>query len=360
MGLRKFFDDLHPHFAKGGKYEKYYPIYEMIETGIFTPRTTTTMAPHIRDYVDTKRVMSWVVLATLPAILFALWNTGFQANQALASVGASDIGGWRAWVMDLFGVSYNADSIGASMFLGALYFLPIYLVTLIVGGIIEVFVAVVRGHEVTEGFLVTSMLYTLTLPATIPLWQVALGIAFGVIIGKEVFGGQGKNFMNPALTGRAFLYFAYPAQISGNAVWVPVDGYTGATALGRYAEGGAETLNLDWWNAFYGIMQGSMGETSTLAILIGGMFLLITRIANWRLVAGCILGTVVFAELFNAIGSETNPMFQMEWYWHMVIGGYAFGLFFMVTEPVSGAMTNKGSLDVWFPNRCNGCSNPCC
>lgn len=342
MGLRKFFDDLHPLFVKGGKYEKYYPIFEMVETLVYTPRTVTNMAPHIRDYVDTKRVMSWVVLATLPCVLFALWNTGHQANQALASIGATDIGGWRAWVMDLFGVSYNADSIGASMFLGALYFLPIYIVTLAVGGFVEVAFAIIRGHEVTEGFLVTSMLYTLTLPATIPLWQVALGIAFGVIIGKEVFGGQGKNFMNPALTGRAFLYFAYPAQISGNAVWVPVDGYTGATALGRYAEGGIASMDLSWTDAFFGFMQGSMGETSAFAILLGGLFLLITRIANWRLVAGCILGTVITAELFNLVGSDTNPMFQMEWYWHMVIGGYAFGLFFMVTEPVSASMTNKG------------------
>lgn len=342
MGLRQYFDSKHHLFAKGGKYEKYYPIFEMVETLVYTPRTVTTMAPHIRDYVDTKRVMSWVVLATLPAVLFALWNTGYQANMALASVGATDIGGWRAWVMELLGVAYNADSLGANMFLGALYFLPIYIVTLAVGGVVEVLFAVIRGHEVTEGFLVTSMLYTLTLPATIPLWQVGLGIAFGVVIGKEVFGGQGKNFMNPALTGRAFLYFAYPAQISGNAVWVPVDGYTGATALGRYADGGADALGLTWTDAFYGFMQGSMGETSAFAILLGGLFLMATRIANWRLVAGCVFGTILTAELLNMVGSDTNPMFNMEWYWHMVIGGYAFGLFFMVTEPVSGAMTNKG------------------
>jgi Na+-transporting NADH:ubiquinone oxidoreductase subunit B len=223
--------------------------------------------------------------------------------------------------------------------------LPIYITTLVAGGLFEVIFATVRKHEVNEGFLVSSMLYTLILPATTPLWQVALGIIFGVVIGKEVFGGTGKNFLNPALTGRAFLYFAYPAQLSGDAVWVPVDGFTGATALAVSAADGFQELavrGMTWWDSFVGVVPGSLGETSTLAAALGLIFLLATKIANYRMVVGCLGGMIAFSLLLNAIGSETNPMFAMPWYWHLVLGGYAFGLVFMVTEPVSGAHTNMG------------------
>ena len=226
-----------------------------------------------------------------------------------------------------------------------MYFLPIYIVTLAVGGACEVAFAVIRGHEVNEGFFVTSILYALILPATTPLWQVALGIIFGVVIGKEIFGGTGKNVLNPALVGRAFLYFAYPAQMSGDAVWVPVDGFTGATALGVTASQGVQalsTIDLSWWDAFFGVMDGCIGETSTLACLLGCIFLVYTKIANYRLIAGCLIGTVIMSAVFNVIGSDTNPMFAMPFYWHIVLGGYAFGLVYMVTEPVSAAHTNMG------------------
>ena len=213
------------------------------------------------------------------------------------------------------------------------------------GGLFEVIFATVRKHEVNEGFLVSSMLYALIVPATTPLWQVALGIIFGVVIGKEVFGGTGKNFLNPALTGRAFLYFAYPAQLSGDSVWVPVDGFTGATALAVSASDGFQELaarGMTWWDSFLGFIPGSMGETSTLACLLGLVFLLATKIANYRMVVGCLAGMIGFSLLLNWIGSDTNPMFALPWYWHLVLGGYAFGLVFMVTEPVSGAHTNMG------------------
>ena len=202
------------------------------------------------------------------------------------------------------------------------------------------------NRELTDkGFLVTSMLYTLILPASTPLWQVALGIIFGVVIGKEVFGGTGKNFLNPALVGRAFLYFAYPAQMSGDTVWTPVDGFSGATALSVSASDGFAALperGITWMDAFIGTIQGCLGETSTIACLIGLAFLLVTKIANWRLVAGCLLGMIAFSTLLNLIGSDSNPMFAMPWYWHLVVGGYAFGLVFMVTEPVSASHTNAG------------------
>ncbi|WP_170785628.1 NADH:ubiquinone reductase (Na(+)-transporting) subunit B [Ruegeria lacuscaerulensis] len=345
MGLRSFFDRIEPNFTKGGKYEKYFPIYEMVESFIYTPKTVTTVAPHARSYVDMKRIMTYVVIATIPCILWGMWNTGYQANSAIATLGPDAATGWRIALLQMFGISLDPSSLFANVLHGLLYFLPIYITTLVAGGIFEVIFATVRGHEVNEGFLVTSMLYTLILPASTPLWQVALGIIFGVVIGKEVFGGTGKNFLNPALVGRAFLYFAYPAQMSGDSVWTPVDGFSGATALGITAAEGVQALAADgitWANAFFGTIQGSFGETSALACMIGLAFLLTTKIANYRLILGCLAGTIGFSLLLNLIGSDTNPMFAMPWYWHIVLGGYAFGLAFMVTEPVSASHTNMG------------------
>lgn len=342
MGLRAFFDRIEPHFEKGGKYERFFPVYEMVESFIYTPKTVTKAAPHVRSYVDMKRIMTYVVISTIPCILFGLYNTGLQANTAIVELGES---GWRAALLDYLGIGFDPNSVIGNMAHGALFFLPIYITTLVAGGLWEVLFATVRRHEVNEGFLVTSMLYTLIMPASAPLWQVALGISFGVVIGKEVFGGTGKNFLNPALVGRAFLYFAYPAQMSGDTIWTPVDGFSGATALSVSASQGHHELihyGVTWMNAFVGTIQGCLGETSTIACLIGLAFLLVTKIANWRMVAGCLSGMILFSALLNFIGSDTNPMFAMPWYWHLVIGGYAFGLVFMVTEPVSGSHTNAG------------------
>ena len=342
MSLRSFFDRIEPHFHKGGKWERYFPLYEMVESFIYTPKTVTTMAPHARAHIDMKRIMTYVVIATIPCILFGWYNTGYQVNSAIAIHGES---GWRAAIISFLGVGFDPGNLLGNMFHGALYFFPIYITTLVAGGFWEVVFATVRRHEVNEGFLVTSMLYTLIMPPDVPLWQVALGISFGVVIGKEVFGGTGKNFLNPALVGRAFLYFAYPAQMSGDAIWTPVDGFSGATALAISASDGYQTLSsqgITWMDAFVGTIQGCLGETSTIACLIGLAFLLITKIANWRLIVGCLAGMIGFSLLLNAIGSDTNPMFAMPWYWHLVIGGYAFGLAFMVTEPVSASHTNLG------------------
>ncbi|MEM9839528.1 MAG: NADH:ubiquinone reductase (Na(+)-transporting) subunit B, partial [Pseudomonadota bacterium] len=326
MGIRTFFDRIEPQFTAGGKWERYFPIYEMVESFLYTPKTVTTVAPHARSHIDMKRIMTYVVIATVPAILVGLYNVGLQTNTAIATYGPS---GWRAGLIDLVGIGFNPANPFANFAHGLLYFLPIYITTLVAGGICEVVFATIRKHEVNEGFLVTSMLYTLILPASTPLWQVALGIMFGVVIGKEVFGGTGKNFLNPALTGRAFLYFAYPAYMSGDTIWTPVDGFSGATALSVSASDGYQALSeqgVSWMNAFVGTIQGCIGETSALACFIGLAFLLATKIANYRMVAGCLLGMIGFTLLLNAIGSDTNPMFAMPWYWHLVIGGYAFGL----------------------------------
>jgi len=341
--IRNYLDSIHPHFAKGGQYEKYYAIYEMVDTFLYTPKDVTAGSTHVRDAIDLKRIMTYVFIAALPCVIMAMWNTGHLANAAMADLGLTSLDSWRGLVTNMVG--YNPDSILACMVHGAMYYVPIYLVTLVVGGIWEVIFAVVRGHEVNEGFFVTSMLYSLILPATTPLWQVALGITFGVVIGKEVFGGTGKNFLNPALTGRAFLFFAYPAQMSGDAIWTAVDGFSGATALGMAASGGIDAVmasGITWMDAFVGTMQGSIGETSTIACLIGACFLLYTRIASYRIMLGVLAGMIVTSTLFNFIGSDTNPMFAMPWHWHLVLGGFAFGAVYMATDPVSSAMTNTG------------------
>jgi Na+-transporting NADH:ubiquinone oxidoreductase subunit B len=343
--LRRWLDRIHPLFAKGGPYEKYYAIYEMVDTFMYTPPDVTRTAPHVRDGIDLKRVMSYVVIATVPCILMAFWNTGYQTHLAMQELGVSQAPGWRAVALGLVGAGYDPSSLWDNMWHGFLYFLPIYVVTLAAGGFWEVVFAGVRNHEINEGFLVTSMLYALTLPASTPLWQVALGISFGVVIGKEVFGGTGKNFLNPALTGRAFLYFAYPAQMSGDAVWTPVDGFTGATALGAGALGGMQAIadtGVTWLDAFFGVIQGSIGETSTLGCLIGAAFLIYTRVASYRIIFGVFIGMVVMTLILNVVGSDTNPMFAMPWYWHLVLGGFAFGMVYMATDPVSAAMTDTG------------------
>ena len=345
MSLRSYFSSIEPHFEKGGKFQKYYPIFEMIETIFFTSNTVTKVAPHARSFVDMKRIMTYVVISTIPCVLWALYNTGFQTNTALSTLNINEIAGWRIYLLQLTGLGIDPASIVSNVSHGLLYFLPIYITTLVAGGICEVVFATIRGHEVNEGFLVSSMLFALTLPASTPLWQVALGIAFGVVVAKEVFGGTGKNFLNPALTGRAFLYFAYPAYMSGDSIWTPVDGFSGATSLGLSASEGYESLSnygITWTDAFLGTIQGSLGETSTLAIAIGLCFLLLTKIANYRMIVGCLFGMIAFSSFLNWVGSDTNPMFSMPWYWHLVIGSYAFGLVFMVTEPVSGSHTNLG------------------
>ncbi|MEN9897854.1 MAG: hypothetical protein RLZZ66_1503 [Pseudomonadota bacterium] len=342
MSARQFLDNLEPHFTKGGKLERYYGLYEMVDTFIYTPADVTRGKTHIRDGIDLKRTMTFVVIATFFCVMMAMYNTGYQANLAMEALGTSTIDNWRSLPMTIFG--YSTMNPFSNIAHGALYFLPIYIVTLAVGGIWEVLFATVRGHEVNEGFLVSSMLYTLIMPPDMPLWQVALGISFGIVIGKEVFGGTGKNFLNPALTGRAFLYFAYPASISGDSVWVAVDGYTAATPLGLAADGGlnAVTQHYSWIQTFLGFEPGCLGETSVLAIMIGAAFLLYTRVASYRIMGGVFAGMVATSLLFNMVGSDTNQMFAFPWYWHLTVGGFAFGMVYMATDPVSAAMTNSG------------------
>ncbi|MCX2976340.1 NADH:ubiquinone reductase (Na(+)-transporting) subunit B [Candidatus Marimicrobium litorale] len=343
MSLRKILDDIEPHFLEGGRFQKLFAVYEVFDTFLYAPASVTHATAHVRDGIDLKRIMITVWLAAFPAMFYGMYNLGFQATDVMPADYA--VAGWRGWLISLFG-GYDGSNIWHCLWYGAVFFLPIYMVTFLVGISWEILFASKRGHEVNEGFFVTSILFALTCPPDIPLWQVALGISFGVVIGKEIFGGTGKNFLNPALTGRAFLYFAYPAQLSGDAVWVAVDGYTGATALSVVASEGMAALREQWtWTeAFVGAVPGSIGETSTLAIFIGGILLLLTRVASWRIISGVFLGMVILSSLLNTVESS-NPAFAMPWYWHLVTGGFAFGMVFMATDPVSSSMTNAGK---WF------------
>lgn len=346
MALRQFFDRIEHHFTQGGRWQRWYPLYEAVDTFFYRPASVTQSTAHVRDGVDLKRIMITVWLCALPAVFFGMWNIGYQANKIFA-VSQDFLAQQEGWRFALIGAlaGFDPNSLWDNLIQGAAYFLPVYLTTFIVGGFWEVLFASIRRHEVNEGFFVTSILFALTLPPSIPLWQVALGISFGVVIGKEVFGGTGKNFLNPALVGRAFLFFAYPAQMSGDAVWTSVDGYVGATTLSTAAVGGVSQVvanGLTWWDAFIGLEHGSMGETSVLAIALGGAVLLLTKIASWRIMGAVFLGMVLTSWLFNSIGSATNPLFAMPWYWHLVAGGFAFGMVFMATDPVSAAMTNVG------------------
>ncbi len=346
MGLRKILDSLEPHFHKGGKYEKWYALYEAVDTIFYSPSSVTKTGAHVRDGIDLKRVMITVWLAAFPAMFYGMYNLGFQANTAMAAMGLTQVGDWHGPFISLL-AGHDPSSIWDCFWYGAVFFVPIYMVTFIVGGFWEVLFSMVRGHEINEGFFVTSILYALICPPDLPLWMVALGISFGVVIGKEIFGGTGKNFLNPALTGRAFVFFAYPAAMSGDTVWTAVDGFTGATALSVAASDGMAALQNQFslMDAFIGRMPGSVGEVSTLAILLGAVVLLVMRIASWRIMLGVMLGMVALSTLFNSIESS-NPMFAMPWYWHAVLGGFAFGMVFMATDPVSASMTDTGKL--WF------------
>ena len=344
--LRDLHDKIEPLFEKGGKLEKFYPAWEAHDTAMFTPGSVARTAPHVRDGMDNKRLMITVVVALVPCILFALYNTGHQALYAITQ-GAAPLDDWRMALWSFAGLGYEPDYPPHCVIFGALYFLPILITVFAVGGLIEVGGAIIRGHEVNEGFLVTGMLLPLTLPPTIPLWMVGMGMAFGLIFGKEIFGGVGMNFLNPALTARAFLFFAYPAWMSGDAPWIAadfanVDSFTGATWLAQAAATPGALDAASWSKAFWGLVPGSMGETSAFCALLGLGILLVTRIASWQTVSGVIVGTLVLASFLNAVGSDTNPMFSVPFHWHVVLGGWMFGMVFMATDPVSSSYTDSG------------------
>ena len=344
--LRALLDKQARLFEKGGKLEKLYPLYEANDSFLFTPGHVTAGASHVRDGLDVKRLMMTVVVALTGCVYMAIYNTGYQANLAIRA-GAPMLDTWQSAAVVALGMSFDPDQWLACVIHGALYYLPVLGVTFAVGGAWEALFAIVRKHEINEGFLVTGMLFPLILPPTIPLWQVALGISFGVVIGKEIFGGTGMNVLNPALTARAFVFFAYPANMSGDTAWITAattsDGVSGATWLALTALDGDQALTgLDWGEAFMGFVPGSMGETSTLACLLGAAVLIITQVGSWRIMLSVALGTFVTAWFLNVVGSNTNPAFAISPAWHFVLGGWAFGTVFMATDPVSAPASDPG------------------
>lgn len=363
-GLQNLFHKVEPAFLPGGKYEKWYALFEAVYTIFYTPKNTTTGRVHVRDALDLKRIMITVWYALFPAMFFGMWNVGDQTVTALA--GAADLqaaidANWHYSFASALGADFNLATAGwiSKMVIGAVWFVPIYFIVFVVGGFWEVLFSMVRGHEVNEGFFVTSILFSLIVPPTLPLWQAALGISFGVVIAKEVFGGTGKNIVNPALAGRAFLFFSYPASMTGDSVWYTAtfthqaaDSFSGATPLGQLALGhSVDQLNhgVTWLDAFLGFLPGSTGEVSFLALAIGAAIIVYTRIASWRIIAGVALGTVVMSLFFNLLApfasESSHALFALPFWWHMVLGGWAIGAFFMATDPVSASFTNKGK---WF------------
>ncbi len=348
--LRSVNASIKPRFMPGGTQAKWFPIYDAIENFIFSSTHKTINPIHVRDSIDIQRIMVIVWLAAFPAMFFGMYNIGNQTLDYFSLAGVQNSNDWHHIFINFVG--YTSDTFFTKMWIGAVYFIPIYAVTFAVGILWEILFAVVRKHEINEGLFVSSILFALSCPPDLPLWQAAMGITFGIVIGKEVFGGTGKNFLNPALTGRAFIYFAYPSQLSGDKVWIAglsdtgvvPEGYSGATALGYAAENGIQGLtdNFSWLDAFIGNIPGSVGETSVIAIGIAAVILLGTGVASYRIIIGTILGMIVMSSILNIVGSDTNPMFYVPWYWHFVIGSFAFGLVFMATEPVSGSGTNLG------------------
>ncbi len=329
--LRKILDNLEPKFLKDGPLEKLFPIYEATDTILFSTSEKTESGPHIRDSVDNKRIMILVVVALLPCYIFGAINIGFQTAQISGTVQSA----WENFIIGMGVV------------------LPVLALTFAVGGFWEVLFAVVRKHPISEGFLVTCALIPLVMPPTIPLWQVAIATTFGIVIGKEIFGGVGMNIFNPALVARAFIFFAYPSQISGDKVWLHADGVSGATALAVPAaveNGNAVDLlmnitqfNYSWSNMFWGYIPGSIGETNKLLIILGVLFLVFTKIANWRIIAGALIGLLGTATLTNIMAPlSSNTMLTLPPHYHLVMGGFLFGMAFMATEPVTGAHTDKG------------------
>jgi Na+-transporting NADH:ubiquinone oxidoreductase subunit B len=337
--LRKYVDKLKPHFMKGGKLEKLHSVFDGFETFLFVPNTTSKNGTHIHDAIDSKRTMIMVVVALIPALLFGMFNVGYQHYLAIGEAA----GFWDTFLF------------------GALAVLPIVVVSYAVGLGIEFTVAQIKGHEIHEGFLVSGMLIPLIVPVDTPLWMIAVATAFSVIFAKEAFGGTGMNIFNVALVARAFLFFAYPTYMSGDTVWVrtgttfglgggaPVDSYSGATVLGEVATATTQNVQLTnivgnpigFWDGFLGLIPGSIGETSTLAILLGAALILFTGIASWKVMLSVFTGGALMALVFNSFGPDT-AVAHLPWYNHLVYGGFAFGAVFMATDPVTAARTDKG------------------
>jgi Na+-transporting NADH:ubiquinone oxidoreductase subunit B len=300
---------------------------------------------HVHDAMSIRRATNMVAVALIPTILMALYNTGHQANLALEAFGRINHARWQGWVIEVLGIGYDPWSVWACFAHGALHYLPVFAVSLVIGDLWEQVFASARHRPRTPGVLLFALLFSLSLPPSIPLWQVGLGTSFGIVVGKEIFGGTGRNFVHPVLAGLAFLYATYPQQMLGEGAWTVVEGFTGATAMKVVAGGGIEAAHWsgsNWLQAFLGFVPGAFGETSTLACLIGAAWLLVTGVASGRVIAGGFIGMIIVATAFSTISGDTSAFGSLGWHWHLVLGSFAFGVIFLATDPATSSITNVG------------------
>ncbi len=346
MRLQKGLGRLRAKFAKQGEHSVVRALFTLFNRFVYAKAAHTRTVPHIRDSNNVQRLMNCFVVASLPCWLIGMWNLGYQTNLALAQLKLEVASGWRGWLLDLLGIGFNPQDMLACFWHGLLYFLPVFFVALLVGAIWEAVFATFRRKPVDEGLLAIAWLYALILPATAPLYQVALGMSFGLVVGKAIYGGSGRYLVSPVLLALAFLVFSYPGLLFGVGAWVPVSGYDQPATLEIAVEKGGvaavEAVGYSWWELFIGKQPGPMGVTSVFGALIGALLLIVMGVASWRIMLGGVFGLVTAVLLLNALGPAGDPMYTIPWYWHTVLGGFAFGIVFLATDPVPAAITNAG------------------
>ncbi|MGI9294535.1 MAG: RnfABCDGE type electron transport complex subunit D [Pseudomonadales bacterium] len=344
--MRKLFDRLRPRFEEHGKHAAYRGLFQLLDRFLYSSPNATIGAPHVRDANNVQRLMNYFVIASIPCWLIGLWNLGEQTNFAMAQIGMTEAPGWRGTIMAAFGLGYNPQNVVACFFHGFLYFLPIFLVALLTGAFWESIFAQLRRRPVDEGLLAMAWLFALIMPATVPMYAVVLGMSFGIVVGKGIYGGMGRYLFSPVVLGFAFILFSFSDLFFGQGTWIPVPGYDEPTTVKlAIDEGGIAALqavDYHWWQLFIGNQPGPIGITSILGCLLGAVFLIFSGMVSWRIMAGSLIGMIATVLLLNVLGPEDNPMFHVPWYWHFVIGGWAFATVFVATDPVAAATTNPG------------------
>lgn len=345
MGLRRQLDRLQMLARPGGSLHPYRALVETLDRFFYSSGDRTVAAPHVRDGNNVQRLLNTFIIATLPCWLIGLWNVGVQTNLELAELGLAGLPGWRGEMLDSLGIDYDAGNPFGCFLIGLLYFAPIFIVTLVIATFWDVVFSTVRRRPLDEGMLATAWLFALIMPANAPLLRVGFGITFGYVIGKAIFGGSGRYLVCPALLGYVFLLFAYPDLLFGETAWVPVPGVERTPALELAAAGGVDAVMREGytaWDLFLGARPGAIGATSVLGCLLGAVYLVFTGAASWRIMLGALFGMIGTVLLFNGLAEEGNVVFGIPWTWHLVIGGFAFGVVFFATDPVTAAMTNPG------------------
>jgi Na+-transporting NADH:ubiquinone oxidoreductase subunit B len=345
MALRRALDRMQMRARAGGRLHRYRALVEVLDRFFYSTGATTITSPHVRDGNNVQRLFNTFIIATLPCWLIGLWNLGLQTSLEMVEIGLDSLPGWRGELLAAFGVDYDPGSALSCFAIGLMYFLPIFLVTLVVATFWDVVFSTVRRRSLDEGMLATVWLFALIMPANAPLLRVAFGISFGYVIGKAIYGGSGRYLVCPALLGYAFLLFAYPDLLFGESAWIPVPGVERTPPLELAAAGGVEAVlksGYSLWDLFLGQRPGSIGATSVLGCLLGAVYLVFSGAASWRIMLGAFLSMIGTVLLFNGIASDGNVLFEIPWTWHLVIGGFAFGVVFFATDPVTAAMTNPG------------------